>query len=414
MSAISNWLPTPPDNFSTTLSSSINTSALSIPLNSVSGLGTEGVGVLFRKDSNGDVVAGSIEFIHWTNISGSNLTLTNTGDRGLTGSDAGAQSYSAGDFFEIWVSSYYYDSQRDGFTVEHNQDGTHKAAALDAMVSGTEANGDLIYRTGGAWTRLPVGSNTQVLSVSSGAPAWTNPDGWTLYSGSVPTTGTFDAPSYPVVFSGVDLTGVLKEGMRVKITQSTDKYFLITKVAFSTDTTVTLYGGTDYTLVASGTTAITAFSYSREKLPTNFPVDPNKWTVETTDTSNRSQATPTQNTWYNLGSVSVNVPIGLWNLEYSVALQGNVTAATTAGPYHSTLSTANNSESDADFTCTNFNGGASGAVNILSQVYKRKIISLTAKATYYLNTRTTSASQANINNRGDLGKTVIRAICAYL
>ena len=172
MSAISNWLPTPPDNFSTTLSSSINTSALSIPLNSVSGLGTEGVGVLFRKDSNGDVVAGSIEFIHWTNISGSNLTLTNTGDRGLTGSDAGAQSYSAGDFFEIWVSSYYYDSQRDGFTVEHNQDGTHKAAALDAMVSGTEANGDLIYRTGGAWTRLAAGSNGKVLKVVSGEPAW--------------------------------------------------------------------------------------------------------------------------------------------------------------------------------------------------------------------------------------------------
>lgn len=137
MSAISNWLPTPPDNFSTTLSSAINDSALTIPLNSVSGLGTEGVGVLFKKDADGKVVAGSIEFIHWTNVSGSNLTLTNTGDRGLTGSDSGAQAYAAGDTFEVWVSSYYYDSQRDGFDVEHATDGTHDAT-LVGMLAGTQ------------------------------------------------------------------------------------------------------------------------------------------------------------------------------------------------------------------------------------------------------------------------------------
>lgn len=137
MSAISNWLPTPPDNFSTTLSSGISTSDLTIPLNSVSGLPTEGVGVLFRKDSDGVVVAGSIEYIHWTNVSGSNLTLTNTGDRGITGSDAGAQSYSAGAYFEVWVSSYYYDSQRDGFVAEHSQAGVHDATIV-AKLAGTQ------------------------------------------------------------------------------------------------------------------------------------------------------------------------------------------------------------------------------------------------------------------------------------
>lgn len=137
MSAISNWLPTPPDNFSTTLSSGIANDALSIPLSSVSGLPTEGVGQLFKKDANGDVVAGSIEYVHWTNISGSSLTLTNAGDRGLTGSDSSAQAYSAGDYFEVWVSSYYYDSQRDGFDVEHATDGTHDATIV-AMLGGTQ------------------------------------------------------------------------------------------------------------------------------------------------------------------------------------------------------------------------------------------------------------------------------------
>lgn len=127
MSTISNFLPAPPDGFSTTLSASISSSALSIPLNSVSGLGTEGVGQLFKKDSNGLVVPGSVEYFHWTNVSGNTLTLSDTGDRGLTGSASGAQAFSAGDYFEVWVTGqYYYKKLRDGFLIEHNQDGTLK------------------------------------------------------------------------------------------------------------------------------------------------------------------------------------------------------------------------------------------------------------------------------------------------
>lgn len=129
MSAISNFLPAPPDNFSTTLSGTISDTALSIPLNSVSGLGTEGVGVLFKKGTDGAVTAGSIEFIHWTNVSGSSLTLSDTGDRGLTGSSSGAQAYSSGDFFEVWVTSYYHASARTAFLGSHLQSGEHNLPA---------------------------------------------------------------------------------------------------------------------------------------------------------------------------------------------------------------------------------------------------------------------------------------------
>lgn len=114
MSAISASLAAAPNNFSTTLSGGIADNALSVPLNSVAGLPTEGVGVIFTKDTNGAVNAGSVEIIHWTGIGGSSLTLTNTGDRGLTGSDAGAQAYSSGAYFEVWVTSYYYQSILDG------------------------------------------------------------------------------------------------------------------------------------------------------------------------------------------------------------------------------------------------------------------------------------------------------------
>jgi len=135
MSTVSKVLSNPPDNFSTTLSSNISSSELTIPLNDVTGLGTEGVGVIFQKDSDGNPVTSTIEFIHWTGKSGNNLTLTDTGDRGLSGSASGAQAHSAGDTFEVWVHSSYYHGDFAG--VEHNADGTHDDSKV-AMLAGTQ------------------------------------------------------------------------------------------------------------------------------------------------------------------------------------------------------------------------------------------------------------------------------------
>jgi hypothetical protein len=108
MSTISQILDAPPDNFSTTLSGNISSSALTIGLNSVTGLGTEGVGVIYQKDADGNPITATIEFIHWTGVSGNNLTLTDTDDRGITGSASGAQAHSTSDTFEVWVHSAYY------------------------------------------------------------------------------------------------------------------------------------------------------------------------------------------------------------------------------------------------------------------------------------------------------------------
>lgn len=40
---------------------------------------------------------------------------------------------------------------------------------------GSAANGDVLMRAGGVWTRLPVGSSGQVLTVASGVPSWATP-----------------------------------------------------------------------------------------------------------------------------------------------------------------------------------------------------------------------------------------------
>ncbi len=108
MSTISAILQAPPDNFSTTLSADITASGLTVALNDITGLGSEGVGVIFKKNSDGTPDTTTIEFVHWTGTGVNSVTLTDTGDRGISGSYNGAQSHSNGDTFEVWVHSKYY------------------------------------------------------------------------------------------------------------------------------------------------------------------------------------------------------------------------------------------------------------------------------------------------------------------
>lgn len=233
-------------------------------------------------------------------------------------------------------------------------------------------------------------------------------DGWNRYSGSMPTSGTLDDPSFPVVFAGVDLTSVLSVGMRVKLTQGSDKFFIITKIAFSTDTTVTLYGGTDYNLVSTGTTAISAFYYSAAKAPFGFPLDPTKWTESYRDTTDRAQTSPVSGTWYNPGSQSLVIPIGAWRVSYQATIQANTTSAPSV---HTTLSTANNSESDVDFT--DFIQ-ASASATLDFGAFREKVLVLTAKETRYLNAKVGGTATQLIFTNGTYGPSIIKAVCAYL
>jgi len=239
-------------------------------------------------------------------------------------------------------------------------------------------------------------------------------DGWVSYSAVTPTLTTDDDPTYVLTFAGVDLTGLISVGQKIKITQTTDKFFIVTAIAFSTNTTLTVYGGTDYDIAATAGTPITAFWFSQMKAPFGFPVDPTKWQVVTTDTSIRVQNTPTQNTWYNLGSLSISVPIGAWHLGYKVALQvyeGAISEVKVEG----TLSTANNSESDSEFTSVVMSGTAiPNPATVVGMGSVTKPVTVSSKTTYYLNARTIDGSRDAIYFRGDWIDTVIRAVCAYL
>lgn len=228
--------------------------------------------------------------------------------------------------------------------------------------------------------------------------------GWNLITATL-TYASADAPSF-VANTSVDLTTILMIGMKIKLTQTTVKYFIITAI---TSTTITLYGGTDYTLVNA---VITLPYFSIVKSPFGFPINPDKWTETFTSTSDvNTGSVALSTTITNFTGISKAIPIGSFRLYFNCF--GEVGhAGVTNNRQCIGLSTTNNSFSNTSLidcgssvsTSTTLQSGKFNAeTNILN----------TVKTTYYLNTR-------SINNNstqylaGTVTPTVIKAICNYL
>lgn len=229
-------------------------------------------------------------------------------------------------------------------------------------------------------------------------------DGW--IGAPALTFGAADAPVYTVTCSG-DYSAVIYPGMRIRLSHaSATKYFIVVKVVYSSpNTTLTLYGGTDYTL-ASG--AITNPVFSLMKAPAGFPLDTDKWSVVVPSSSNLSTSNPTLDAWYN--KLSLSIPIGFWLVKYNVSIQG-LSAGNGLVLVLTTLSTGNNTETDKDLSSIS----AVNSVNIvIATIYKEKLLNITAKTTYYLNCLSSQQQLTELNARGDYDTTYIKAVCAYL
>lgn len=250
------------------------------------------------------------------------------------------------------------------------------------------------------------GSNADSIKDGGVVPSG-SADGWTAATGTW-TYSSADAPTY-VISVNADMTTTIGAGQRIKLTDSGTQYFIVTAVGVFGGgvTLITVYGGTDYVLSGG---AITSPYYSLAKAPFGFPLSPSKWTQEYRDTTARSQATPTINVWYNINTASLSIPIGIWRVYYQVFPLAS-DASDALWPIATTLSTANNSSSDADWdTAVYISGTFAGTT-----VFREKIITLAAKTTYYLNTRTTTgAGLDTLYNANDSSPLIIRAVCAYL
>ena len=236
-------------------------------------------------------------------------------------------------------------------------------------------------------------------------------DGW-IPAGETWTYNSAIDPEFTFKISG-DKTGKYYPGMRLKLTQTTAKYFIVTKVAYSSpDTTVTVYGGTDYDLADA---TITGPYYSMVKAPVGFPLNPAKWTVEVTSTSDSTKSSPAKNTWYNQGG-SITIPVGSWIVSYSILLGEAEDTEHLLAPVFATLSTADNSEVEKKYT-------RGHVFPLIGPGYSPLHVSLDLPAAhidlaeadiYYLNIRTTTAGVDSITAKGTIQTTVIRAVCAYL
>lgn len=228
-------------------------------------------------------------------------------------------------------------------------------------------------------------------------------------SGWIPVTETItyvsaDAPNY-VVGTSADMTGKISVGMKVKLTHSTTKYFIV--VAISA-TQITLYGGIDYTLSAG---AITNFYYSMWKTPFGFPMSPTKWTIVLNTFPNATQNTPTANVWYNVGTTNaqISVPIGVW--EVNLTTRSWVTRTYTALAFETCLSSANNtSESSAFVTSAQISDGTNDAKQLFLTQFVKGVLERTTKATYYVNMRATGSSYTALSMRS----IYMELVCTYL
>lgn len=244
-------------------------------------------------------------------------------------------------------------------------------------------------------------------------------DGWVSAQGETWTYASADAPTYTFTVNA-DVTTKYSVGMRIKITQSgTVKYGILTVIgAYSApNTTLTVcMSMTSGTVDNSGfaNSAVTLNYYSMVKCPAGFPISQLRWMIQDTDSTEQSQATPTAGTWYNVGTNTISVPIGLWDIGYEANAQFVKTSSTVSSIY-CTLSTANNSNSDAEFQCNIYAQVlANSTASVFNLVARHKIVSLAAKTSYYLNLNTEVASAGSIEFRGDRGTTKVRAILAYL
>lgn len=316
--------------------------------------------VIDRVDSAGNKTATKREFKYFTGVSGATLT-------GVTNDDGNDQVHGVGAIVEFVPTVGDEEDKHTVFANEHNEDGTHKASA----------------------------------GVSAGVDGWIDvTDSWSYSSADDPTF-VITVPSGAAAIYGV--------GDRIKLTQTTVKYFIITAVA---DTALTVYGGTDYDLANA---AISDISYSHQKSPLGFPLSPTKWSVIVTDANTRSQSTPTASTWYNLGSLTISIPIGTWGVSYQTTFRVRNSSATTELIGSVTLSTANNSESDSDLTSHMGSEAASGNKGSQVRMVANKNISVASKTPYYLNGQTgNTATSIDFLGGGVYGKTLLSAVCAYL
>jgi hypothetical protein len=182
-------------------------------------------------------------------------------------------------------------------------------------------------------------------------------------------------------------------------------YGVITKASFSTNTTLTVQVPEGNTIPTSG--GVGALSYSSQAIPYGFISARGKWRVEAVVLNQLSAAAT--GAWQNIGSFQLYIPIGSWMGGYDGLFQANV--GTTAADMFTTLSTANNTESDKILSRAGTAGTTAAAITVSVQGQLNRQITTSSATRYYLNQKVVSGT---LYVRGDDCACLIYVDCSYI
>lgn len=295
--------------------------------------------------SLGSYISGSLE----VQLNGQLLTQGSTEDWAETTPASGTFTLSvAPEVGDILIVKYQYQTITTGNA--DTVDGKHASDFVTNTVAGEFENKiidgdkntlqDIAYSSikstsrGGLDTKLITGTpdttNLPLIQFNSdGDAVGSDIKPSAIFSGWIDALGETWAYISATTFTvDADVTNKYSVGMKIRLTQTTVRYFIITAVsAYSGGyTTITVYGGTDYTLANA---AITSPYYSTVKSPFGFPMSRNKWSITlATDSTTYGYAfssgywvRPTDNNAAGGNALAdIVIPIGLWHFEANTTL----------------------------------------------------------------------------------------------
>lgn len=229
----------------TSLSASVTDAALTMTVSDATGMSADGGYIMIDEE-----YSNKREIVYVESITSNTLTISTSG-RGLAGTTA--VSHDSGATVTDIVVDENVNGIIDTFLVGHSDAGVHvipNNTAITAKESGGTAR-DIIKVTSG--NILQVGYNTLPIQTIGKWDGWNSiGDTWTYASATTITVPAGAATYYSV-------------GDKIKLTQTTVKYFYIVAVA---DELLTVTGGSDYTVANA---AITDIYVSKMESPVGFP-----------------------------------------------------------------------------------------------------------------------------------------------
>lgn len=244
----------------TSLSASVTDVALTMTVSDATGMNADGGYIMIDEE-----YSNKREIVYVESITSNTLTISTSG-RGLAGTTA--VSHDSGATVTDIVVDENVNGIIDMFSVGHTDAGAHvlpNNTGLSIKESGGTAR-EIVKVTSG--NIVTVGYNTLPIQTNGKWDGWNAiGDTWTYASATTITVPAGAATYYAV-------------GDKIKLTQTTAKYFYVVAVA---DELLTVTGGTDYTVANA---AITDIYVSKMQSPVGFPSHFNYTPTETGWSSN--------------------------------------------------------------------------------------------------------------------------------